>query len=104
MLRDIRERHPHAPLVLLEHLREALALAVEHHAGARKLEALELVVVGQVGDRLVVEIDHVAEVDGRDRDLPVRAELPIGRLQIGEIDAAKRLALADRLRVVQARS
>ena len=63
VLRDVGERHPDAALVLLEHLGEALALAVEHDAGAGQLEALELVVVRQVGDRLVVEVDHVAEID-----------------------------------------
>ena len=90
-----------APLVLLEHLRETLALAVEHDAGAGQLEALELGVVGQVGGRLVVEIDHLAEIDGRHRHLLVLAKLPVGRLQIGKIDAAKRLVLAgDRLRIV----
>ncbi len=92
---------PDAPLVLLEHFREALALAVEHDAGARQLQALELGVIGQVGDRLVVEIDHVAEIDRRRRDLLVLAELPVGGEQVGEIDAAERLALAgDRLRIV----
>src|SRR5262249_36098634 len=34
-------------------------------------------------------------------DLLVLAELPIGGLQVGEVDAAERLALADRLRIVQ---
>ena len=56
---------------------------------------------GRFGGRLVVEIDHVAEIDGRLRDLLVLAELPVGGLQIGKIDAAERLALADGLRVVQ---
>ena len=55
VLRNVGERHPYAPLVLLEHLREAFALAVEHHARARQLEALELVVIGQIGGRLVVD-------------------------------------------------
>ena len=101
LLRDIGERNPHPALVLLEHLGETLALAVEHHAGTGQLEALELAVVRQVGDRLVVEIDHAAEIDGRLLDLLVLAELPVGGLQIGKTDAAERLALADRLRVVQ---
>ena len=104
VLRDVGERNPFAPLVLLEHLREAFALAVEHHARARKLEALELGVIGQVGDRLVVVVDDVAEIDGRHRHLLVLAELSVGRLQIGKIDAAKRLVLAGhRLRIVHRR-
>ncbi len=98
--RNVAQHHPDAALVLLEYLREALALAVEHHAGARQLHALELVVIGKVGERLVVEIDHVAEIDRRGLNLLVLAELPIGGRQIGKIDAAKGLVLAsDRLRV-----
>src|SRR5262249_18965456 len=46
---DVGEWTPPPPLVLLEYLREAFALAVEHDARARKLEALELGVIGQVG-------------------------------------------------------
>ena len=98
------EGNPFAPLVLLEHLREAFALAVEHHARARKFEALELGVIGQVGGRLVVVVDDVAEIDGRHRHLLVLAKLSVGRLQIGKIDAAKRLVLAGhRLRIVHRR-
>jgi hypothetical protein len=63
------------------------------------LRPFELGVVRQVRSRLVVEIDDVAKVDGRRRRL-VLAELPIGRLQIGHVDAPQRLASADRLRIV----
>jgi hypothetical protein len=38
-------------------------------------------VVRQVRDRLVVEIDDVAEIDGRPRNRLVLAELPVGRLR-----------------------
>ena len=104
VFRNIAERDPLPPLVLLEHLREAFALAVEHDAGARQLEALELVVIGQVGDRLVVVVDDLAEIDGGHRHLLVLAKLAVGRLQIGKIDAAKRLVLAGhRLRIVHRR-
>ena len=104
VFRNVAERDPLPPLVLLEHLREAFALAVEHDAGARQLEALELVVIGQVGDRLVVVVDDLAEIDGRHRHLLVLAKLTVGRLQIGKIDAAKRLVLAGhRLRIVHRR-
>ena len=104
VLGNVGEGNPFAPLVLLEHLREAFALAVEHHARARQLEALELGVIGQVGGRLVVVVDDLAEIDRRHRHLLVLAKLPIGGLQVGKIDAAKRLVLAaHRLRVVQRR-
>ena len=104
VFRNVAERDPLPPLVLLEHLREAFALAVEHDAGARQLEALELVVIGQVGDRLVVVVDDLAEIDGGHRHLLVLAKLTVGRLQIGKIDAAKRLVLAGhRLRIVHRR-
>ena len=36
VLGNVGERHPDAALVLLEHLGEALALAVEHHARPRQ--------------------------------------------------------------------
>src|SRR5262249_717324 len=88
---DIGEWYPHPALVLLEYLREAFALAVEHDARARKLEALELGMIGQIGDRLVVEVDDVAEIDRRRRDFLALAELPICHLQIGKIDAVKSL-------------
>src|SRR5262245_9184928 len=62
VLGDVGEWHPYPPLVLLEYLGEAFALAVEHDARARKLHALELGVIGQVGGRLVIEIDYGAEI------------------------------------------
>jgi hypothetical protein len=77
LLRNVGQRHPHAPPVLLEHLCERLAFAIEHDAGAGQLDALEPGVVGQVGGRLVVEVDHIAEVDRGHRHLLVLAELPI---------------------------
>ena len=102
VLGDVGERDPEPALVLLEHVGEAGALAVEHHAGAGELESPELVMVREVGGRLVVEIDHLAEIDRGLGDLLVLAELPVGDVQVGEIDAAKRLDLAGkRLRVVQ---
>jgi hypothetical protein len=93
VFRNVAERDPLAPLVLLEHLREAFTLAVKHDAGARQLEALELVVIGQVGDRLVVVVNDLAEIDSGHRHLLVLAKPAVGRLQIGKIDAAKRLVL-----------
>ena len=102
MLRDVGERHPLPALVLLEHLGEAFALAVEHHARARQLEALELGVIGQIGGRLVVVVDDLAEIDRRRRHLLVLAKLSVGRLQIDKINPAERLVLAGhRLRIVQ---
>ena len=100
LLWDLRERNPNAALVLLEHFGEAAALAVEHNACAGKPQALEFVVVRQIRHRLIVEIDDVAEIDGRLCHRLVLAELLIPRLQIGKIDAAQRLAPADGLRIV----
>src|SRR3954451_9821604 len=42
VFRNVTERDPLPPLILLEHLREALALAVKHDAGTRQLEPLSL--------------------------------------------------------------
>jgi hypothetical protein len=99
LLRDSRKRHPDATLVVLEHFREWRTLAVEHDARTRKLEAFEPAMIRQVGRRLVVEVDDLAEIDGGSRDRLVLAELAVGRLQVGEIDPAQRLAPADRLRI-----
>ena len=99
---NVRERDPDATLVLLEHLGEAFALAVEHDAGAGKLQSLQLGVIGQVGGRLVVEMDNITEIDRRLFDLVVFAELPIGRMQVGEVETTERLDLVgERLRVVE---
>ena len=48
--------------------------------------------IGQIGDRLVVMVDDLAEVDSR--TLLVLAKLSVGGLQIGKIDAAKRLVFS----------
>ena len=56
--------------------------------------------VRQIRRRLVVKIDHVAEIDGGTIDLLALAELPVGRLKIGEIDAPQHLGSGDRLRIV----
>ena len=57
--------------------------------------------IRQVGGRLVVEIDDVAEIDRRRCDGLVLAKLPVGCVQIGKIDAAEDLAFAHRLRIVE---
>ncbi len=101
VLGNVGDRYPHPALILLEHFGKTFALAVEHDARAGQLEALEPGVIGQVGCRLVVEIDHIAEIDGRSSDDLVLAKLPIRGLQVRKIDAAERLALADRLRIVE---
>ena len=101
VLRDLRERHPHPPLVLLEHLREAFTAAVEHDACPRKLQRLEFAMIRQIGNRLVVEIDDVAEIDDCRADVLVLAKLPVGHLQIRKIDAPESLILVRcRLRIV----
>src|SRR6266700_1616264 len=102
VLGDIGERNPHSALVLLEDFGERPTVAVEEDAGTWKLHAFELGMVGQVSCRLVVEIDHVGEVDGRHRYFLVRAELTISCLQVAKIDSSKQLVLAgDRLRIIE---
>jgi hypothetical protein len=93
VLRDLGEGYPHPPLVLLEHFRKAFAPAVEHDACPRKLQSLEFAVIRQIGGCLVVEVDDVAEIDDGRADVLVLAKLPVGRLQIREIDAAESLVL-----------
>ncbi len=104
VLRNVGKHHPHAALIFLEHLGKTFPFAIKHDAGAGQLQALELGVIGQFRDRPVVEIDHRAEIDGRDSDSLVLAKLPVGGLQVGKIYAAERLVLASGgLRVVQRR-
>ena len=55
------------------------------------LLALEPRLVGQVGRRVVEELDHLAEVDDRIVDALVLAELMVGGVEVGEIDAVKGL-------------
>ena len=93
VLRDLSEGYPHPPLVLLEHFRKAFAPAVEHDACPRKLQSLEFAVIRQISGCLVVEVDDVAEIDDGRADVLVLAKLPVGRLQIREIDAAESLVL-----------
>jgi hypothetical protein len=57
-------------------------------------------VIGQVGGRLVIEIDYGAEIHRQHYDHLILAEFPVRHLQIGEIDPAKRHIFAHRLRVV----
>ena len=50
---------------------------------------------------MVIEIDHIAEIDRRLFDLLALAELPVGDEQVAEIDAAERLDFAGHgLRIV----
>ncbi len=56
--------------------------------------------VREVRGCFVVEINHVGEINGR-LNLLILTELPVGRSQIGKIDAAERVVLAtDRLGVL----
>ena len=87
--RNFGERHRDAALVGIEHLPEAAALAVQHDGRAGQLEALEPRRVGQVGQRLVIEVDHGAGIEAPVGNLLVGAELMVGALQVGELDAAE---------------
>ena len=56
--------------------------------------------VGQVDGRLIVEFDHLADVHHRLGELLLLAELLVGEVQVGELDALERRNLAfDRLLV-----
>ena len=76
------------------HVGEGATLAVEHHAHGRQLAALEAGRVGQVRRRAVEELDHLAEIDHRIGNVLVLAELVVGGVQIGEVDAVESLDVA----------
>jgi hypothetical protein len=98
--RDIPERHPDTAVALGE-IGETLALGIEHAAGAGQARALEAAVVGQVGDRAVIEPDHLADIDRRILQVLVLAELAIHRDEAVELQPVERLDLArDRVRIV----
>src|SRR5271169_2234332 len=61
---------------------------------ARQLLALQDRRVGQVGCSTVVKVDDCADVDDWADDRLVLAELVIGGLEVGEINAVKRLDVA----------
>jgi hypothetical protein len=46
--------------------------------------------IGQIGSRVIEELDHLAEVDHRIGDVLVLAELMIGGAQVGKSSAKKR--------------
>jgi hypothetical protein len=72
------------------------------HTQAGELASLELRLIGQIGSRIIEELDHLAEVNHRVGDVLVLAELMIGGAQVGKVDAVKGLDVGtDRLRVVQ---
>ena len=96
------ERHPDAAIARLEHVGEISTLAVEHHAQARQFPALQAGLVGQIGRGVIEKRDHLAEVDHRIGDALVLAELAVGGIEVGEINAVKGLDVgAQRLRVVE---
>ena len=99
---NVGERHPDAAVAGFEHVGEIAALAVEHGTQARQLPALEPRLVRQIGCRGIEELDHLAEVDDWIGDVLVLAELAIGGVQVGEVDAVKGLDVAaDHFRVVK---
>jgi hypothetical protein len=65
-----------------------------HDAHARKLAALEQRLIGQIGSGVIEELDHLVEIDDGVGDTVVLAELMIGGVQVGEIDAVKGLNVA----------
>ena len=99
---NVGEGHPHPPVAGFKHLGKASALAVQHGAHTGKLPPLQLRRVGQIGGGVIEEVDHFAEIDDRLVDGLVLAELPIGDVEVGKIDAVEGLDIAaERLRIVE---
>ena len=87
--RNVGERHEDAPVARLEHVGELPALVVEHVAQIRQFVALEPPRIGQIGRGAVVEVDHLSDVDDRLGDGFVLAELMVGGVEVGKIDAVE---------------
>ena len=93
VLGDVGELDPEAAVVWLVELGVGRAFHVIDVGKAGHAQRLELVVVGQAGDRHVVELDHLRDVDHLAFDLFLLAELPVGQEQVVELDAAKSVDL-----------
>jgi hypothetical protein len=92
--RDIRKLDPDAAIVRRVNLGNALALVIEDYAGARKPEVLDLRGVGQILDCAVVESDDLTKIDRRSFHFFAFAELPVGHVEVGQIQSFERLDLA----------
>ncbi len=92
--RDIGKLDPDAAIVRHVNLSKALALAVEDYAGARKPEVLKLHGVGQILDRAVVESDDLTKIDRRFFHFVDLAELPVGHVEVGQLQSFECLDLA----------
>ena len=99
---NVAERHPDAPVAGLEHVGEILAAAVEHGAHARQLLALEALGSGRSAAALLKKsMTWPRSTTGLVMGL-VLAELVIGGVEVGEVEAVKGLDVgAYRLGVVQ---
>ncbi|MGY4573868.1 hypothetical protein ACVWY5_006938 [Bradyrhizobium sp. USDA 3256] len=92
--RDIRKLDPDAAIVRDVNLSKTLAPAVEDYAGARKPEVLKLRDVGQILDRAVVESDDLTKIDRRFFHFFDLAELPVGHVEVGQLQSFECLDLA----------
>src|SRR5206468_6669876 len=81
-----------------------LALEIEHFACAGQTFSLEPRMVGQIGQRPIIEFDNLLDIDGGTVDGLVLAELPVGDMQICDLDSTDYRVTGgttgDRLRVV----
>ena len=73
---------------------ELAALVVEDDAGTGKPKLLELHGVGQILDRAVVESDDLTKIDRRFFHFVDLAELPVGHVEVGQLQSFERLDLA----------
>ena len=78
-------------MILPKRFSEIAAIAVQYGADTGKPEAIERVVVWKIGRRVVIEVDHSAKVDARLLGFLAFAELPIGGVQVTEVDAVELL-------------
>ena len=65
VIRNVAERHPDAPVAGLEHVGEILPLPSSTTLSAGQFLALQPRLIGQIGRRIVEELDHLAEIDHR---------------------------------------
>ena len=101
-LGNVGDRDPDTAIAGLEHIGKILAFSVTHLAHGRQLLALQLRSIRQVASRIVEKVDDLAEIDHGLVDALILAELVIGGVEVGEIDAVEDCGVgADRLGVVK---
>ena len=88
-------------MIRLVYFGKALTICIEYDAGTRQPQALQLRVLRELSERLIVELNDLANVDERILDALIFTELAVCRVQVAEVYPSELLDLAGhRLRII----